>query len=70
MTNAQILVNLTSYSTKQWNETSLQLLLCILYNAKNGHFLTIFSISKDNTLPLYNAYNKLSTPPPSVCYKI
>jgi len=41
MTDAQILVNLTSYSTKQWNETSLQLLLCIALERGRPHRPTI-----------------------------
>ena len=79
MTYAQILVNnrlhiLLNNGTK----TSLQLLLCLALERGCPHiiitqkwpFLTIFSISKDNPLHLYNAYNKLSTPPLSVRYKI
>ena len=65
MTDAKILVNnrlhiLLNNGTK----TSLQLLLCLALERGCPHiiitqkwpFLTIFSISKDNPLPLYNAY--------------
>ena len=56
---------------KQWNETSLQLLLCLALERGRPHdptqkwpLLTILSISKDYPRPLYNAYNKLSIPLP------
>ena len=70
MTNAQILVNLTSYSTKQWNETSLQLLLCILYNAKMAIFWQFLALAKTTPSRYITHITNCQPPLPSVCYKI